>query len=106
MGDDLEIQAKGIGKIGLEDGYFNNALFVLDLAVNLLSVIQMKYIVEAKRVTFTLEVVEIEEISTDKVVAFGFVYHNARMYKFSHFLPYFQGNVILSHANETRKLWH
>ena len=80
--------------------------FVPDLAVNLLSVIQMKYIGEANRVTFTPEVVEIEEISTHKLVAFGFVYHNARMYNFSHFLSYFQGNVILSHANETRKLWH
>ena len=27
MGDDLEIQAKRIGMIDLEDGYFNNVLF-------------------------------------------------------------------------------
>ena len=32
--------------------------------------------------------------------------HDLRMYKFSHFLPYSQGNALLSHANETRKLWH
>ena len=36
----------------------------------------------------------------------GFVDHDLRMYKFSHFLPYSQGNVLLSHVNETRKLWH
>ena len=36
MGDDLEIQAKGIGGIDLEDGYFNNVLYVLDLETNLL----------------------------------------------------------------------
>ena len=38
MGDDSEIEAKGIGKIDLEDEYFNNVLFVLDLAANLLSI--------------------------------------------------------------------
>ena len=35
-GDDSEIQAKGIGRIDLDDGYFNNVLFVPNLAVNLL----------------------------------------------------------------------
>ena len=39
-------------------------------------------------------------------MALSFADHNARMYKLSHFLPYFQGNALLSHANETRKLWH
>ena len=81
-------------------------LFVPDLAANLLSVYQMTHIGEAKRVTFTLDTMEIAEISTNKVVALGFVDHNARMYKFSHFLPYSQGNVLLSCANETSKLWH
>ena len=38
MDDDSEIQAKGIGKIDLEDGYFNNVWFVLDRAMNLLSI--------------------------------------------------------------------
>ena len=28
------------------------------------------------------------------------------MYKFSHFLPYSQGSALLSHANDTKKLWH
>ena len=38
MGDDSKIQAKGIHGIDLEDGYFNNVLFVPDLATNLLYV--------------------------------------------------------------------
>ena len=87
MGDISEMKSKGISKINLEDGYFNNVLFVLDLALNLLSVYQMTHNGESKRVTFTPYIVEIAEISTKKVVALGFVYHNARMYKFSHFLP-------------------
>ena len=36
MSDDSEIQAKGIVKIDLEDGYFNNVLFVHDIVENLL----------------------------------------------------------------------
>ena len=28
------------------------------------------------------------------------------MYKFSHLLLYSQGNALLSHSNETSKLWH
>ena len=52
MGDDSEIQAKWIGKIDLEYGYFNNVLFVPDLALNLLSVYTMKHTSTSKRVTF------------------------------------------------------
>ena len=36
MGNDSEIQAKGIHRIDLEDGYFNNVLFVPELEANLL----------------------------------------------------------------------
>ena len=35
MGDDSEIQTKGIGRIDLEHGYFSDVLYVLDLAENL-----------------------------------------------------------------------
>ena len=50
--------------------------------------------------------VEISEISTGQVVAVGIVDHDLRMYKFSHFLPYSQGNEILPHDNKKKKLWH
>ena len=59
MGDDSEIQAKGIGRIDLEDGYFNNVLFVPDKKVNLLLVYQITHTGESKRVTFTPNAVEI-----------------------------------------------
>ena len=36
----------------------------------------------------------------------GIADHDSRMYKFSHFLPYSQGNALLSHANDTHKLWN
>ena len=106
MGDDCEIQAKGIGRIDLEDGYFNNVLFVHDLVVNLLLVYQMNHTGQSKRVTFTPNTVDIAEISTNKVVALVFSDHQARMYKFSKFLPNSSGQALLSHANETNKTWN
>ena len=57
MGDDSEIQTKGIGRIDLEHGYFSDVLYVLDLALKLLSVYQMTHTREEKRVTFTPDLV-------------------------------------------------
>ena len=64
MGDDSEIQAKGIDKIDNEDGYFNNVLFVPDLAANIISMYQMTHSGASKRVTFTPNADEISKIST------------------------------------------
>ena len=38
MGDDSKIQANKIGRIDIEDGYFNNVLYVPNIATNLLSI--------------------------------------------------------------------
>ena len=81
MGDDLELQSKGIGRIDLEHGYFSDVLYVPDLAANLLLVYQMTHIGEPKRLIFTPNYVEISEISTGQVVAVGYVDHHERMYK-------------------------
>ena len=88
MGDDSEIQAKWIGRVDLEYGYFNNVLFLHDPLVILVSVYQMTHINKNKRVTFTQNDVEISKMSTGQVVAVGFADHVSRMYKLSHFLPY------------------
>ena len=87
MGDDSEIQAKGIGGIDLQYGYFNNVLFVPDIAAKIISIYQMTHNGTTKRVTFTQNYVDISEVSIGQVVAVGFADHDSRMYKFSHFLP-------------------
>ena len=87
MGDDSEIQTKGIGRIDLEHGYFSDVLYVPYLAVILLLVYQMTHIGEEKRVTITLDMVDISEISTDQVIAIAYADHHERMYKFLNFLP-------------------
>ena len=63
-------------------------LFVPDIAVNLIFFYQMTDTTTNKRVTFTQNDVEISKISAGQVVVVGFADHDARMYKFSHFLPY------------------
>ena len=100
MGDDSEIQTKGVGRLYLDHGYFNDVLYVPDLVANFLSVCQMTHTRESKRVTFTPDLVEIAEISSNQVVALGYADHQARMYKFSKFLPNSSGKALLSHANE------
>ena len=59
MGDDSEIPTKGIGRINLDNGYFNNVLFVPDIAANILFVYQMTHSGSSTRVTFTQYDVEI-----------------------------------------------
>ena len=76
IGDDWKIQSKGIGRIDLDHGYFSDVLYVPDLATNLLSVYQMNHIGEEKRVTFTPDMVDIWEISTDQVIAIGYANHH------------------------------
>ena len=53
MGDDSEIPAKGIGKINIGNGYFNDVLYVPDIASKILSMYHMIHIGLAKRFTFT-----------------------------------------------------
>ena len=106
MGDDSELHIKGIGRIDLEHGYFSDLLNVTDLAAKLLSLYQMTHTGEPKRVTFTPDMVEIIEISTDQVITIGYADHHERMYKFSSFLPTSNDQALLSHPNEVSKLWH
>ena len=106
MGDDSELQTKGIGRIDLEHGFFSEVLYVPNVAANLLSIYQMTHIGEPKRVTFTPDMVEIAEISTNQVIAIGYADYYERMYKFSNILPTSNDQEILSHINKVSKLWH
>ena len=104
MGDDSELQTKGIGMIDLEHGYFSDVLYVPDLVANLLSVYYITHTGEPKRVTFTLDMEEITKISTDQVIEIGYANYHERMYKFSSFLPTSNDQALLSHSNEVSKL--
>ena len=106
MGDDSELQTKGIGRIDLDHGLFNDVLYVPDLAPNFFSVYQMTHIGEPKRVIFTFDSRDISKISIDQVFAVGYAHHHERMHKFSNFLPTSSDQALHSHANEFSKIWH
>ena len=95
---------EGIGRIELENCFFGDVLYVQDLAAKLMSVYHMTHRGEPKRVTFTLDMVDITDISTDQVLAIGYADHHERMYKFLSFLPTSNDQALLSHANEVLKL--
>ena len=59
MGDDSTIISEGQGTVDLEHGYFSNVLYVPSLASNILSVYQMTHMGVPKRVSFSLDYVEI-----------------------------------------------
>ena len=68
--------------LNLEHGFFSDVLYLPYLVENLLSAYQMTHTREVKRVIFTPDMVEIAEISSNQVIAIGYVDHHERMYKF------------------------
>ena len=106
MGDDSTIISEGQGTVDLENGYFSNVLYVPSLESNLLSVYQMTHAGVPKRVSFSLNDVEITELASGKLVAKGLANHHAKAYEFSHFVADAKPTALLTHGNEVSRLWH
>ena len=106
LGDDSLTDNLGNGRIDHDHGMFNNVLYVLGLASNILVVYQMTHTGSPNKVIFSLDYVEITDISNGKLIAKGVVDHTSKVYMFSHFLPYSNPSALLIHANEESKLWH
>ena len=64
-----------------------------------------------KRVSFSLEDVEITEIASGKLVAKGSANHHAKSYEFSHFVADANPTTLLTHGNQfkvqgsTHRFW-
>ena len=107
MGDDSTIISEGQGTVDLENGYFSNVLYVPSLASNILIVYQMTHTKFTKRVSFSLNDVEITELASGKLVAKGLANHHAKAYEFSHFvLEDAKPIAPLTHGNEVSRLWN
>ena len=100
MGDDSTIISEGQGTIDLEHGYFSNVLYVPSLESNLLSVYQMTHTGVPKRVSFSLDDVEITKLASGKLVAKGIANHHAKAYDFSHFVVDAKPTTLLTHGME------
>ena len=66
----------------------------------------MTHISSPKRVTFDLESVEITKKYIGLLVAKGIANNFTKAYEFSHFLLVSPPIALLSHANNTNKIWH
>ena len=106
MGYDSQIPTKGIGSVKAKHGELKNVLYVPSLAVNLLYVYHMTHTCSPKRVTFDSNSVEITEKATGNLIVKGIASHSTKAYEFSHFFPVSPPTALLSHANNTSKIWH
>ena len=59
-----------------------------------------------ERLTFDSESIEITEKSIGILVAKGIANQFTKAYEFSHLLPISPPTNLLSHANNTSKIWH
>ena len=59
-----------------------------------------------KRVSFSLNDVEIIELAFEKLVAKGLANHHAKAYEFSHFVGDAKPIALLNHGNEVSRLWN
>ena len=66
----------------------------------------MTHIGAPKRVSFSLNDVEITELASGKLVAKGLANHHAKAYEFSHFVADAKPTALLTHGNEVSRLWH
>ena len=90
----------------MKHGEFKNVLYVSSLAANLLFVYHMTHTGSPKRVTFDLDLVDITEKSTGKIVEKGIANHSTKAYEFSHFFLVSPPTTLLSHDKNTSKIWH
>ena len=105
-GDYSQIPAAGRGSVKIQHGEVKNVLYVPSLAANLLSFYQMTHTISPKRVTFDSYLVEITYKSTRQLIVKGIANHSTKAYEFSHVLPISPPTPLLSHANNTGKIWH
>src|SRR5713101_4699107 len=80
LGDEFLTESLGKGRIDLDHGKFSNVLYVPGLTSNLLSVYQMTHIGSPKKVIFSLDEVEIINISSGKFIAKGIANHTSKVY--------------------------
>ena len=57
-----------------------------------------------KRVSFSLDDVQITEHASEKIVAKGSANHHAKSYEFSHFVEDAKPTALLTHGNEVSRL--
>ena len=87
MGDDTKMEVEGKGNVKMENGEFQNFLYVPYLSSNLLSIYQITHLGDGHRVEFLPDSVQVHSLKDNSLVVVGKVNHDKRSYSFSHFVP-------------------
>ena len=66
----------------------------------------MTHIGSPKRVIFDPDSMEISEISTRNLKTKVVANHSFNTYEFSHFILHSYRSALLTHANDTRRIWY
>jgi hypothetical protein len=74
--------------------------------VNPLSIYHIMHYGTRKMVEFTPNSVTISEMRDNSTIVVGEVNHQSRLYTFSKFIEKSNFSLVLTHADDTSRLWH
>ena len=106
VGDDTKMEVEGKGNIEMENGEFQEVLYVPNLSSNLLSIYQITHLGDGHKVEFLPDSVQVRSLKNDSVIAVGKVNEDKRLYSFSHFVPKSSSQALLTHSTLPSTLWH
>jgi hypothetical protein len=107
VGDDRSLSVVGSGIVQVDNGHFNDVLFVPSLSCNPLSIYQITHSGEGKTVEFSPNQVVIKDLKDLKhVLATRIVDYITRLYKFDNFGSSYFSSVFVAHRDDLKKLWH
>jgi hypothetical protein len=106
VGDNTKMEVGGKGNVEMEDGEFQNVLYVPNLSSNLLSIYQITHLRDGHRVEFLPDSVKVHSLKDNSLVAVGKVNDHKRLYSFSHFVPKSSSKALLHQSNSNINLWH
>ena len=106
VGNNTKMEVGGKGNLEMEDGEFQNVLYVPNLRSNLLSIYQITHLGDGHRVEFLLDSVKVHNLKDNSLVTVGKVNDHKRLYSFYHFMAKSSSKALLHQSNSNIKLWH
>ena len=103
MGNNAALPVCEKGSVCIQDGIFNDVLYVPSLSTNLLSIFQITSRKSGKIVEFTADSIFIQDRVIGGLIAIGIVDSSSRLYTFSHFFP---PSPSLEHVSSHSKEHH
>ena len=87
MVDNTKMEVKGKGNVEMENGEFQNVLYLPNLSSNLLSIYQISHLKDGHIVEFLPGSVQLHSLKDNSLAIVGKVNDDKRLYSFSHFVP-------------------